>query len=93
MSCGDRQSRLERRRPRIEARRAEVAPPCSNALGHFRLPPASDPLVAIHQLSECPENLDQTEDAAAKRQQWFDRCWRGPGNADHHQGLADPGQD
>ena len=66
---------LERRRLALETRRGEV----EHALLKRRFitfvsHQLQTPLVAIHQYLDVLKHLDDTPDAAAKRQEWFDRC-------------------
>jgi two-component system, sensor histidine kinase and response regulator len=66
---------LERRRLALESRRAEV----EHALLKRRFitfvsHQLQTPLVANHQYLDVKKHLEDTPEAAAKRQEWFDRC-------------------
>jgi signal transduction histidine kinase len=66
---------LERRRLLLEAQRCEV----EHALLKRRFitfvsHQLQTPLVAVHQYLDVLKHLDDTEGAAAKRQEWLDRC-------------------
>jgi two-component system sensor histidine kinase/response regulator len=66
---------LERRRLAIESRRAEVERALlKRRFVTFVSHQLQTPLVAIHQYLSVLKDLEHTVDAAAKRQQWFDRC-------------------
>jgi two-component system sensor histidine kinase/response regulator len=66
---------LERRRLAIESHRAEMERALlKRRFVTFVSHQLQTPLVAIHQYLSVLKNLEHTEDAAAKRQQWFDRC-------------------
>ncbi len=66
---------LERRNLAIESRRCEVERALlKRRFVTFVSHQLQTPLVAIHQYLSVLKNIDDTEEAAAKRQQWFDRC-------------------
>ncbi len=66
---------LERRRLTLEARRSEMERELlKRRFVTFVSHQLQTPLVAIHQYLNVLKHLDETEDAAARRQEWFDRC-------------------
>jgi len=66
---------LERRRLALESRRGEVERALlKRRFITFVSHQLQTPLVAIHQYLNVLKHLDNTPEAAAKRQEWFDRC-------------------
>jgi signal transduction histidine kinase len=66
---------LERRRLALRSRQAEMERELlKRRFVSFVSHQLQTPLVAIHQYLSVLKRLEETEDAAAKRREWFDRC-------------------
>ena len=66
---------LERRRLAIRSNQAEMERELlKRRFVSFVSHQLQTPLVAIHQYLSVLKRLEETEDAAAKRREWFDRC-------------------
>lgn len=66
---------LERRRLTLRSKQAEMERELlKRRFVSFVSHQLQTPLVAIHQYLSVLKRLEQTQDAAAKRQEWYDRC-------------------
>ena len=66
---------LERRRLALESQRHQVERALlERRFVSFVSHQLRTPLVAVHQYLDVLKHLDHTEDAAARRQEWLDRC-------------------